>query len=287
MITFIILTVGFILVILASNHLTKKTKYSYDENQLDYDTEFYDKEFFAPAPFRNLRANPRMLPNRNNMPNAIIPRTLPPRTFTPQNQTASQGYNSNPDTDQFDLTVLKTIGGAGVGAVNLPFVLFSPAFLESDYLNIISQYVPAGTTLTITRRPNSITFHYEVIGVPANYVDIDVSSDITAYPTIVSALITDRFDVIKVRETISDNTILAQLQLPLQISNGSLFGGLSYNKISAAASKSPYQFAAGIIDFDAKFPLDKYRAMLSFISNSAPSLFSVTYSFWAKHVVKH
>lgn len=214
---------------------------------------------------------------RNPITQAANPHTVvpPPRPY-------SQYDLAN--ADQFDITITKTIVNAGIAA-DVPFVLFSPVFLQSDYTDLIPTVgLPAGTTITVTELGNGdVTFTYAN---GADSVILTISSRTTPYRSILEALITDRMNIVKTRETISDNSILAQVALPIEIINGSLFGGASENSVSAVAAKSPYQEQDGIIDFDSIYPLDKYRAVRGFIAQSAPDAFSITMSFWAKRVIK-
>ncbi len=215
-------------------------------------------------------------PSASPMP---APSEVKPVVITPRQDQLSM-YS------QFDITITKTITAGASIAGDLPFVLFSPVFLQSSYAkNNLLQNLPVGTTVTVTQvGTNSIAFTYTE---GANINVLTITSTTTPYPSIVQALMTDRFDVIKTRETISDAITLSQINLPLVISTGSLFGGFTDNPISGVAQKSPDQFQNGIIDFNAAFTADKYRTVTGFMSQSAPTGFNTIFSFWANHVVRN
>lgn len=220
--------------------------------------------------------NTPAMPIPPNAPTILPPSQVKPVAKKPTDQSLSSA-------DQFDITITKTIIGAGIAA-DLPFILFSPVFRDSNYSTLIPS-LPAGVLLTVSDVGNGDVEFLFTLGVDG--VSLVVSSTTTPYRSILSALMTDRFRVVKTRETISDNTILSQVSLPLNVSNGSLFGGQAFNKLSAVAQKGPDQFQNGIIDFDNEYPLDKYRAVQGFIANSAPDQFSTTFSLWATHVIKY
>jgi len=259
-----------------------------NDDALSYDQDFYDQDFyeqpenltFSRSRFlprrnmvRNIQPTPRVVLNRN-VARPIIPQ--------PNRGVINKNYNM-PNLDQFDVTVKKTIVGA-FPAADMPFVLFAPALLVSDYLPILKQFIPTGVTLVVEKNAESINFVYTS---GATSVSLEVSSNITSYPTIVESLMVDKMNVVRVRETLGDASILAQLSESVRISNGSMFGGFSSNTISAASQKSPFQFQNGILDFDnLNIPLDKFKGFLSFITSSAPTGFENTYSFWVTNVKK-
>lgn len=208
----------------------------------------------------------------------------PPSTIKPIAIEPTDGELVN--ADQFDITVTKTLVGGVLIPVKLPFILFSPVFFQTDYVSLFQNSIPTGYTVSIIELGTSdVRFLFDDGG--GNQTALDVSSDITPYRSIINALNTDRFNVVRTRVTIGDTTTIAQVGEALNISNGSLFGGQSFNKLSGAAQKGPDQYQNGIIDFNAKYPLDKYRAIQSFIVGNAPDGFTCKYSFWAKHVIKY
>lgn len=188
--------------------------------------------------------------------------------------------------DQFDLTVTKTRVAGVLINVNLPFWLFAPVFFDTNYQSLLLDSVPTGLTMTVIELGTSnVRFLFNDGG--GNQTAIDVSSTTTPYRSILSALRTARFNVIKVREQIGDTVTISQVSLPFKVSKGSLFGGQSFNPISGVAQKGPNQFQNGIIDFDAIIPMNEYRAIQSFIAGSAPDAFTTTYSFWATDFHAH
>ncbi len=238
----------------------------------------YDRDFFVGQKMfvpREALVRREYKPMEQQMPIII------PSEIKPINVRATD--NDLTSADQFDITVTKKIIGAGIPGTDMPFILFSPVFKVSDYATLLPP-LPSGIAVSISKVGSDIIFTY-TSGVDA--VQLTVSSTTTPYTSIVEALLTDRMKVFKTRESISDNTILSQVALPLSISNGSLFGGQAFNKLSAVATKGPDQYQNGIIDFDSEFPLDKYRPVQGFISKSAPDAFSSVFSFWAKHVIKY
>lgn len=257
--------------------------------KLHYDQEFYDQEFID---VRSMQLAPVPMPTHKGIikqPRQYL--TQQPNASSPTYPQINQGLNArlnNSTLNQFDVTVQKIDVGLGLPTTNIPFVLFAPSLLVSNYNAVIKQFIPVGVSLSIERNSENIKFLFRSIGTPANGVDIILTSDIADYPTIVESLITDRMNCVRIRETVGNVAIQSQLQQAIRVSNGSMFGGFSSNPISAASQRSPFQQQEGIIDFDGvTIPLDKFRAVMSFIVSAAPSNFFVTYSFWVTDVKKY
>jgi hypothetical protein len=254
----------------------------------------YDKDFLrgktpvtvlVPVATPDPRSSQVITP-RDQAPSPAPRPTYPAETVTPVDMDAPKNQipteTSILQSDNFDVKIDKTVINAGIPD-DLPVVLFAPMYRASDYVTLVG-VLPAGVTLTVTNvGAGNLAFTY-VNG--ADSVVLTVSATRTPYTSILSALITDRWELVRIRESVTDVTALAQLNLALEVSTGSMWGGQSFNEVSANAAKGPYQDQDTIVDFDFLASVDKAKAIRLLILGSAPDGFRVTLTLWGQHVRK-
>jgi len=214
----------------------------------------------------------------------------PVQVFAPTKLAKKISLVGNPNLigfSQFDI-VVSLIQSQVAGVVvplpfAFPFILFAKAYLNQSYKALISQFVPNGYTLAITRSDEAVLFNFQTApGKPE--IIVAVTCPTTNYNTLLEGTITEELSVPKVRESVSDTTKLGQLTQELRMTNGSMFGLATSNPISAVASKSPDQFQNGIVDFNYATEINKYRGLLSTMAAGTVQGDFVTYSFWAKRI---
>ena len=169
--------------------------------------------------------------------------------FTPSTQSGGQGLAA-----QFDIKITRV--GVATG-VDLPVVLFGAFDLASAYKSIISQFLPAGTTLSAlvvggVASPNTVRFSFTK---GANTDHLDVTVNQYEYPSFLEALKTSRFVVSNARYSVSDTGApgLQQLTKTFKSFDRSMFGALLQNDIPLSSAKTPYQNQPGIVDINGTF----------------------------------
>ena len=169
--------------------------------------------------------------------------------FTPSTTSSGQGL-----TAQFDIKIQRLT--ANIDA-SLPVAIFGAFDSASAYKAIISQFMPAGTTLTdliIGGVGNETTATFEYTK-GADVDTIVVSLGQYDYPSFLEALKSSRFMISNARYSVNDTTAqgLAQLTQTFKSVDRSMFGAYLQNDIPLSSAKTPYQNQNNIVDINGTF----------------------------------
>jgi hypothetical protein len=201
--------------------------------------------------------------------------------FTPATTSTGAGLAA-----QFDIHV-ERIGQ--ITAVDLPVPIFGGFDSLSAYQSVISQFLPAGVTLsalsignteagtgiTTGKSSNSVVLTYTKTGV-ATADKIVITLGQYDYPAFLGALRTSKFTVSNARYNISDTLLgLQQLTKPFKSIERSMFGAYIQNDIPLSSAKTPYQMQNGIVDINGTF---KVNAQTSWVLQFGPIAQEVTIS---------
>jgi hypothetical protein len=187
--------------------------------------------------------------------------------FTPATQSTGQGLAA-----QFDIKVTRT--GTNTAAA-LPVAIFGAFDSASAYKSIISQFLPAGVTLTDLTiggigNENRARFEFTKTGVAtADYIDVTINQ--YEYPSFIEALKTSRFVVSNARYSVSDTSAsgLQQLTQTFKSFDRSMFGALLQNDIPLSSAKTPYQNQPGIVDINGTFNVNAQSSWVLLFGNYA------------------
>lgn len=187
--------------------------------------------------------------------------------FTPATQSTGQGLAA-----QFDIKITRT--GTNTAAA-LPVAIFGAFDSASAYKSIISQFLPAGVTLTDLTiggiaNENRARFEFTKTGV-VNKDYIDVTINQYEYPSFIEALKTSRFVVSNARYSVSDTSAsgLQQLTQTFKSFDRSMFGALLQNDIPLSSAKTPYQNQPGIVDINGTFNVNAQSSWVLLFANYA------------------
>lgn len=169
--------------------------------------------------------------------------------FTPSTTSSGQGLAA-----QFDIKIQRLT--ANIDA-SLPVAIFGAFDSASAYKAVISQFMPAGTTLTdliIGGVGNETTATFEYTK-GADVDTIVVSLGQYDYPSFLEALKSSRFMISNARYSVNDTTAqgLAQLTQTFKSVDRSMFGAYLQNDIPLSSAKTPYQNQNNIVDINGTF----------------------------------
>lgn len=150
-------------------------------------------------------------------------------------------------------------------AVPLPVAIFAPVYASNGWRSFLQGQMPAGVTLSKVEGgerdglPDSVQFEFTQ-GLNTDVVTVRCST--APYPAFLESLVTDRFDVNKVRFTLSDPAQVAQFAQQVLFSTRSMFGLGSQNPVTPDNFRSPQQYQAGIVDVDVDAKFDKQTGII-------------------------
>lgn len=150
-------------------------------------------------------------------------------------------------------------------AAPLPVMLFDPIDRANGYRQALQSRLPAGVTITsaeggeATGKPDSFQF---VFASGANTDTVVVSCTTAPYPSFLDALVTDMFDLTKIRVSLSDPSQVVQFQQELLFKSKSMFGLGTENPVVPENFRSPQQYQAGIVDVDVNAKFDKQTGII-------------------------
>lgn len=164
----------------------------------------------------------------------------------------------------------------------LPIPVFAPIYAPNGWRRFVQGYLGAGTVLTSVRygenqsQPDSARFTF-TNGVNVDIVDVSCSS--APYPVFLDSLITDMFEVNKIRMTLSDPAQVRQFAQELTFQTRTLFGLGGTNPVTPDNFRSPQQYQAGIVDVDVDAKFDKQTGVIVPIVDEAD--FEVSLNMYA------
>lgn len=223
------------------------------------------QNFQAPGFEAHLDGTPRMAvkdmigaayPKKEMGSSSVLPTMgpLPSQSPTPGNVDSAA---------QFTIQIKRNTANI-VGEI-LPVMVFDPIDLENGYRRALQGYIPAGVVLTSVTSgekvslPNTVRFTYTQ-GVLVDTIDITCSS--APYTSFLASLVTDKFDLNKIRFTLSDPAQVAQFANECQFYTRSMFGLGSTVPITPDNFRSPQQYQAGIVDVDVDSKFDKQSGVI-------------------------
>lgn len=161
---------------------------------------------------------------------------------------------------QFDLTARRATANI---ASPLPVAFLSPQMLQSNYGQVIQ--IASGITLVITggyqdSKPNQVDFTYTQ-GANVDVITITTGDSALAYPSFLTACLTDKFRASNIRYIVGDETApsLAQFKNSVQFFEATTFGRVSSNKLSPSSYRNPANQQKNIIDVTGTFTFDKSK----------------------------
>jgi hypothetical protein len=202
---------------------------------------------------------------------------------------------------QLDVKVKLTSGATAFSSAGLGFeyVIFGADDVETGFNTIITDSLTrgAGSTVKLGMWGSTGAFTTGIydslqIALPSTG-NITITSDVIDYPVLMKALITDMFQVTRIRVQATDTTANGLLSLTekLKIVTKSIFGKRDEDVISMSAFKMPEQQQAGIIDIPVSFWVDANVSILSKIYNvnTTASVLqqTLTFSFFINKYYKH
>lgn len=188
---------------------------------------------------------------------------------------------------QFDIVATRNTGNINA---TLPVVLFGANDAENGYRSVIT--LPTGVTLTSVRygenasQSSALRFTYtDGVGVDT----IDVTCSMYPYPSFLQATKFDLFQMTKMRFSVSDSTVVAQLSQSVSYRERGIFGTDKTNPVSMTAAKTPTQFQTTIIDVNGSFDIDKESMLITgMIKNPvAATAYSYTLSAFVRKAFKY
>lgn len=169
--------------------------------------------------------------------------------FVPSTTSAGQGLAA-----QFDIKITRVSNNITAA---LPVAIFGAFDSASAYKSVISQFMPAGTTLTGLTiggvgDETTATFEYTK---GADVDTITISLGQYDYPAFLEALKSSRFMISNARYSVSDTSAagLAQLTQTFKSVDRSMFGAYLQNDIPLSSAKTPYQNQNNIVDINGTF----------------------------------
>lgn len=149
-------------------------------------------------------------------------------------------------------------------ATQLPVMLFDPIDLPSGYRRSLAGAIPAGIQLDRVVA-GGVGFEDKAVFTYTDGVDTDtveVTCTTAPYPAFLQSLITDRFDLNKIRISLSDPAQVAQFSNELQFWTKSMFGLGSTVPVVPENFRSPQQYQSGIVDVDVEAKFDKQSGII-------------------------
>lgn len=150
-------------------------------------------------------------------------------------------------------------------AQTLPVPMFNPIDAQAAYAQSVGGLQRPGVRLSNVKFgtnggfPDKMQLTY-TDGVGTDIVEVTCTS--TDYPSFLASLITDKFNVNKIRMTLSDPAQLIQFDERLTANTLSMFGRGETNSVTPSNFKSPQQYQEGIVDVDLDFKFDKQTALV-------------------------
>jgi hypothetical protein len=202
--------------------------------------------------------------------------------FTPATTSTGAGLAA-----QFDIHIERLTNATGV---DLPVPLFGGFDSLSAYQSVISQFLPAGVTLsalsignseagtgtTTGKSATSVVLSFTKAGGTPTTDKIVITLGQYDYPAFLGALRTSKFTISNARYNISNtDTGLQQLTKPFKSIERSMFGAYIQNDIPLSSAKTPYQMQNGIVDINGTF---KVNAQTSWVLQFGPISQEVTIS---------
>lgn len=190
-----------------------------------------------------------------------------------------------------NFAIQATRDAANIAGIDLPYVLFGWAFIQSGYREVIE--LPDSTTLSVKfgllQNLTDTAANYDKVQLiytnGGNTDTITIQSKASsAYPTLLANMASDVFTITKLRQSISPQTETSQFATSLKIVNRSIFGKREENDLNIDSYKRPDQFQSGIIDINITASLDKESAFVGAIIPVAG--LSVTNSFSVSRIRK-
>lgn len=178
--------------------------------------------------------------------------------------------------------------------VDLPVPFFNPVDAMNGYRSMLGGELPPGVTVESVQYganaagngvppppgAGSVVDRLRITftdGVNSDVVEVTCSS--IAYPGFLLAMVTDMFEVNKIRMTLSDNARTDQFGKELKVKTNNPFGSSTTIGRPPSDFISPDQYQGGIIDIDLSFRFDKQSGMVLPIAPVAN--FAVTLSIFA------
>jgi len=145
---------------------------------------------------------------------------------------------------------------------DLPIPVFGVVALEERYSNFLAGQLGGGTILKSINigkdatNPLVAVFEFENSGLAkTDLVELTCSS--TSYAALLRATMTDVFQILKIRYSISDITKLGQYQKQITMASKSLFGKVQSDNLTPDTYRIPSQNQDGIVDINANISIDK------------------------------
>jgi hypothetical protein len=170
---------------------------------------------------------------------------------------------------------------------DLPVPLFGVVALEERYANFLSGLLGGGTVLTSVNigkdatNPLKAVFTFTNAGL-AKVDTVELVCSSTSYASLLRATMTDVFQVLKIRYTISDITKLAQYNKQLVLATKSLFGKVQSDSLTPDTYRIPSQMQDGIVDINAQISIDKDSGIIVIMGTNGAT-FTVGLNMFVNH----